>query len=1164
MVYRGTTIDRYLNTVLHGISTAASVYDCNLLLACGMDAIPSTHSYAPAWPLLMEDATFVPVGPWNTDGLIVVLMPLNSGQERYLGDLADAGHPLVFTAFDGPGVSVNIDIESGVRQALMHLHAHGHERIAFIAGLRPTLGDSGIRLQAYLALTRAMGLASDPRLVAYGDLGIEGGRQAMREMLNSGVPFTAVLANNDAACLGAIQVLQERGLRVPEDVALIGFDDILDARAHVPPLTTVHHPAFTMGQQAVRTLLDVIAGHPPVPARIQLPVQLVVRHSCGCRLGGDRIATALLQQPAAASITALAHAMAEAGLLEARTGAAEVEALCFSLVTSFLANLQASDGTLFEDALLDVLQRVESLEDDSYAWLVALATLEHGLLELVPPLPASTRMFAGELLNRARQIVSERARQQTARALLHQEHLAARVGQMTSQLLATLELHQIEAILARHLPQLDIPHMLAALFVAGEDDPVAQSEPVLSYGLAGVAGVRHFSTRQFPPAELYPQERAFQLALLPLVAQEARSGFVAFDAANLEACGAIVRHLAAALRSSSFYAAALKADRLKTMLLTNVSHELRTPLNIILGYSQSAHKRLEHSDGTITSGLSDDLQHIYGNGEHLLHLINDLLDLSRADINELHLLPEPIELRSFLEALFEASVTSFSADSSAAWRLELPAELPPLVADPVRLRQVLLNLLHNAGKFTQRGQITLGAAVTPNELHLWVADTGVGIAGALQEQIFDPFVSVGDDLRRNEGIGLGLAITRRLVALHGGRIKLESQLGRGSTFHIYLPLPTPEVATALPKEGHQEALLLVTEAVEPPTSLVALAERRRLAIALLRPGDDLSGMLTTTRPALLVWDLRTALGSGLKLVEQVRAHAPFAQLPLMLYQSGLDVAPNAAGATTGVLLKPLGEGALIEALRDFDLRAPEGSILIVEDDSQTRALHRRMIAEHFPTYTLRDVGDGRSALELCAQETPSLLVLDLMMPGVDGFAVLAALRAEPRTAMVPVLVLSGKALAAEDVRRLGEARVIFQTKDVLTNAELAEALRRTMLRDDALSPHTSALVKQAIGFIQDHHSEAISLQQIADVLGVNKDYFGQIFHQELGLSPWEYLLRYRVLRAKELLRATNYSVTEVAARVGFDTLSYFSRIFRREVGCSPRAFRTQSAHKLET
>jgi AraC-like DNA-binding protein len=367
----------------------------------------------------------------------------------------------------------------------------------------------------------------------------------------------------------------------------------------------------------------------------------------------------------------------------------------------------------------------------------------------------------------------------------------------------------------------------------------------------------------------------------------------------------------------------------------------------------------------------------------------------------------------------------------------------------------------------------------------------------------------------------------------------------------------PSPAQVALNHGGQRSLLLISEA-PTPASLVVLAERRGLALQRLRPDDDLAGLLATSQPALLAWDLATTRASGWSVVEQIRAHSFLGQLPMMLYHSDTGISLERPALATGLLLKPLGEGALVEALGNLDPRASEGSILIVEDDPQTRALHRHLIAQHLPDHSIRDVGDGRAALDLLTRETPTLIVLDLVIPEVDGFAVLEALRANPRTAFVPVLVLSGKALSADDVRRLAEARVIYQTKDMLAERELAEALRRTLARDEPLPPHTSALVKQAIAFIQQHYDNPMTLQEVADALGVNRHYLGRIFQQELGLSPWQYLIRYRVLRAKELLRTTNDTIAQVATRVGFDTATYFSHIFHREVGCSPRAFRAQS------
>ena len=225
----------------------------------------------------------------------------------------------------------------------------------------------------------------------------------------------------------------------------------------------------------------------------------------------------------------------------------------------------------------------------------------------------------------------------------------------------------------------------------------------------------------------------------------------------------LAEQLGIAIRNAELYAQALqarataeKADQLKTRLLANVSHELRTPLNIILGYSQSALANPNPYDIELPPALQRDLGQIYNGGEHLLRLINDLLDLSRAEIDELSLVLETIAPRSFLEDVFQ-SLAGSAATEQVSWLLQLPERLPLIQADPVRLRQILLNLLANARKFTRSGHILLGAAVEPPRLHIWIEDTGVGIPASQKELVFEPFVYSGTHgpTQRRDWAGLG-------------------------------------------------------------------------------------------------------------------------------------------------------------------------------------------------------------------------------------------------------------------------------------------------------------------------------------------------------------------------------------------------------------------------
>ncbi|HEX9373706.1 MAG TPA: ATP-binding protein [Roseiflexaceae bacterium] len=585
---------------------------------------------------------------------------------------------------------------------------------------------------------------------------------------------------------------------------MIGFDDLLEARALRPPLTTVHNPAFTVGQQALRTMLDVIAGHPPEASSIHIPVRLIIRHSCGCRAGVDRVSTAAIRQPAADSSVALARAMAKAVLLETRIEPDEAEAMCDDLVEAFIAGVQAGDGAPFEEALLAVLRRAEALDDDAYAWHLALDVLRHRLTDLRPPLSASTRVSAEELLNWARQAVSERTQQQTAHALLREENLVIKLGQMTARLLAALDTSQIPPILAEHLPLLGIRQMLGARFVPDDDDPVALSERMLSYGLAGDTGQQRFITRRFPPPDLYPPDRSFQLALLPLVVQEVGSGFVVFDAANLEPCAAIVRNLAAALRGSHLYAEALhgrqqaeQANRLKSRFLSMVSHELRTPLNLIVGLSELL-LRQQPSKPAVSDTSIRDLERIYTSAQHLGQLIGDVLDLASSEAGQLHLLREPLDLAEVLRVVATAG-EHMAREQGLAWEARLPPRGPWVLGDRTRLRQVMLNLISNAVKFTSSGRVTLAAIIVPGETTVTVSDTGLGVPVAEQARIFDEFQRAERTTARGYGgLGLGLAICKQFVELHGGTIGVHSagEEGSGATFFFTLPTMAEEPAAS--------------------------------------------------------------------------------------------------------------------------------------------------------------------------------------------------------------------------------------------------------------------------------------------------------------------------------------------------------------------------------
>ena len=584
--------------------------------------------------------------------------------------------------------------------------------------------------------------------------------------------------------------------------------------------------------------------------------------------------------------------------------------------------------------------------------------------------------------------------------------------------------------------------------------------------------------------------------------------------------------------------AAERAERLKTRLLANVSHELRSPLNVILGYTRA------ESDPV--------LARIQTEAQHLLHLINDLLDLSRAEIGALELTPQMLDLRQLLHELFDGFIQTGDDRDTIRYRLFLPGRLPLVQADPIRIRQIVLNLLDNARRFTRSGTIVLGAKVNFPQLHIWVEDTGSGIAPEQLDAIFEPFATGAGSPLGLSGIGLGLAIARRLTELHHGTMTIESQVNTGSTFHIYLPLPNLTDASIPPPQGSQPVLLLLAGGRPVPPEIQRLCQAQNLAVTPVDHDTDIKALLTTVKPAAVAWD---AAGAGIDswvLMARLRSHPFICRLPFILYGQSHD--PGVG--TINILTKPVASKTLAEIFSSLGPDLGHGSILVVDDDPLARQHYCNLITQGLPGYRIRTADGGDVAWSLMNEETPSLVLLDLTMPRVDGFEVLRRMRQSEVLASIPVLVLTGRVLTMDDVELLRRHPLVtLQSKEVLSGDELIDLLCRSVT-GASLPSHTSLIVKQAIAYIHEHYAEPIARPQMARAVGVNESYLSQIVRQEIGLSLWEFLIRYRIHRAKQLLRDSSHSIAVVANRTGFNDPAYFSRVFKKHVGMSPRTYRS--------
>lgn len=1060
--------------------------------------------------------------------------------------------------------TVAVDSYLGMRALLAHLiEGHGFKRFAFIRGPEGHYYAQE-RYRAYLDSLQTFDLPLNPKLVTR-PLPWESGSEAMEILLDErglkpGRDFDAVVAVSDMMAIWAMKTLQARGFDVPKDVAVTGFNNSIEERLATPPLTTVDLPFYEQGSKAMDVLLQQLAGE-SVPALITLPSKVVVRESCGCPSQAIALATfkptgkvgkgkgeRKLRDVRSACVSEMATA--------ADLHPEESKAWLESVFDAFVTELE-KPSQKFLSTLNNVLEEVVRSNYDLVNWQNVISVLRRWTSDCSENVEV--------LISQARVAVEEAVQRAQAYSQWQADRAAEKLRETNRTLLTTFDLRQLTDVLAERLLALGIPSVYLAIYEKPTDAEVPEHARLMlactdnQRAALDQDGLR-FSTSQVIPQSFLPQGRRYSLVVEPLYFQDKSLGYVVFEVGTHDGntYELLRSNLSSALQGAMLFQEiqqarldAEKADRIKTRLLANVSHEMRTPLNIIIGYTQDALKKQYE----IPSTLLNDLSQIQSNAEHQLRVINDLLDLSRAEIDELDLTLDLLNPHQLLLDAFHDLADS-SASPNIQWKLDVPDRLPQVRADALRLRQIFLNLLSNAKKYTQSGAITLGAEVMPPQIHFWVQDTGFGIDREQQERIFEPFVTIEDNRRIAGGIGLGLSITRHLVALHGGMMKLDSQPDQGSTFHIYLPLPALDQTKPAKQTDLSSALLLISSQPEPTKEIIEMCQRQKLEIFQLRNSEDLETALSHTTPVALAWDLSSAQADDWMLVRRLRHYPVLSQVPFILYG---QLADSAQIGMTGFVVKSPNTKTLLDAVIAMSPTQNTGPILIVDDDPQVRESHRKVVEEGLPNYHVRLAENGEAALMTMAKEVPSLVLLDLVMPGLNGADVLDQMRADLNLRQVPVIVLSNKLLTLDDVKRIeSHTHVTLQSKGIWSEEETIAALNRAIFGADSLPAHTSALVKQAIAYLHQNYTRSISRWEVAEAVGVSEDYLSRVFNRELSVSPWDYLNRYRVLQSKQLLLTTTESIGVVAHQVGFKDQAYFSRVFSKLVGQSPQGFRDSS------
>jgi len=478
-----------------------------------------------------------------------------------------------------------------------------------------------------------------------------------------------------------------------------------------------------------------------------------------------------------------------------------------------------------------------------------------------------------------------------------------------------------------------------------------------------------------------------------------------------------------------------RATKLKSKFLANMSHELRTPLNAIVGFSDLL---ADGTPGELNDKQKRFVNHIKQGSAHLLQLINDILDLSKIEAGQLELRCEDFQVKDALpEVLSAIRPMAMAKNIQVHQKLEGDRAV---YADRVRFKQILYNLLSNAVKFTPKdGRIDIDCVEKGNDVCISVTDTGIGIRAEDQEVVFEEFRQVeGNTNSANEGTGLGLAITKRLVEQQGGKISLESKPGRGSRFTFTLPIGSRTSSKVLPVNGpanssvpggggSRKPLILVVDDEAPARELLASYLEPEYRIAMAESGTEVVQKAQQLRPDAITLDVLMSRGNGFETLVALRKSPETANIPIIIVSIVDQKQVGFALGAADYLVKPIRKPVLLETIRKHvpHQTDDDAAILLVDDDPKTLELLEETLRS--AGYETQSVRSGARALEVLSSKLVSAVLLDLLMPGMDGFEVIRHVREQATLKELPILVMTAKTLAQEEIALLSrETQALFQ------------------------------------------------------------------------------------------------------------------------------------------
>jgi phosphoserine phosphatase RsbU/P len=829
--------DGYQNSVLTGVADAARRSDVNLICFAG-GVLSSPHRSG-----VQRNAVYELAGPENVDGLILMSGALgNHIGEDALARYCDRYRPLPMCsiAVALPGIpSVLVDNATGMRAALVHLiETHGCRRVAFIRGPAAN-AEAERRYRVYREVLAERGLPFEPDLVVVGDFQRRSGVEAIRLLVDErGAAFDAVAAASDAMALGVIDALRARGRRVPEEIAVVGFDDVEEARFAAPALTTVRQPLREQGELAVEILLALRRGE-PIAEQITLSTELVTRRSCGCS------ARTLGLAPASSSgdfLTAFAAQRADtlADLTRAgRTSLANLEAgWAPRLLDAFTIELLGGPRGSFSARFEEILRAVIAAGGDVGAWQDVLTALRRRVLPCLAG-DAELRAHAEDLWHELRVVIGEAAESAQAQHRLAVQGWARRLSEASKELVTAEGVVAMVEAVAEHFPRLSIPSAFLSLYEPGAA-PAETSRLLLAYDATRPAepasGERRFSSRELAPPGALPRGRRATFVLEPLFFQEEQLGFVLLEVGPREGAvyEALRDQLSAALMATSLMQRIVEKDRERERLLSDLEKRAGELERANLAIRENQEKLVTSeklaSLGRLTASIVHEMNSPLGAVRAALVEVGTRVNEYHASAGDPEVTTEDHraiagEMRRAIAlaagaaeraALFVRGIKSQTRDLGPHERLpfnvvtcvreallllghalrkgncraifEPPSAQAELHGSPVRLGQVVTNLVENAIYASLPGgggAVTLTLVQRSDALDLAVADAGTGIDPQIAARIFEPMFTTKPF---GQGTGLGLSIVHDIVISDfGGTVRVDSRPGLGTTFTVSFP-----------------------------------------------------------------------------------------------------------------------------------------------------------------------------------------------------------------------------------------------------------------------------------------------------------------------------------------------------------------------------------------